>query len=77
MQPSGGRFFSKRADASLRRPSFQDVWLIPGPFQVATSIRTRVVPSWTSLRSPPITPAIDVGPSASSITPMRVSSVRT
>ena len=47
-----------------------------GPFQVAASISTRVVPAWTSERAPPITPAIDVGPSASSITTMSASSVR-
>ena len=41
-----------------------------GPFQFAASISTRVVPSLTSERMPPITPAIEVGPSASSITSM-------
>ena len=38
-----------------------------GPFQVAASISTRVVVAATSERAPPITPAIDVGPSASAI----------
>ena len=46
-----------------------------GPIQVATSISTRVVPSWTSERAPPMTPAIDVGPSASSMTSISASSV--
>ncbi len=48
-----------------------------GPSQVATSISTRVVASPTSERAPPITPAIDVGPSASSMTTMSESSART
>ena len=43
--PSGGRPFSKRAEASLRRPIFDDVRLMFGPFQVATSSSTRVVVS--------------------------------
>ena len=47
-----------------------------GPFQVAASISTRVVLSRTSERAPPMTPAIDVGPSASSITQTSGSSVR-
>ena len=34
-------------------------------------------PSWTSERAPPMTPAIDVGPSASSMTSISASSVRT
>ena len=41
-------------------------WMF-GPFQVATSSSTRVVSGCTSERAPPISPAIDVGPSASSI----------
>ena len=47
-----------------------------GPFQFAASISTRVVPSLTSERAPPMIPAIDVGPSASSITSICESSVR-
>ena len=47
-----------------------------GPSQVATSISTRVVSSSTSERAPPITPAIDVGPSSSAIRTMSASSVR-
>ncbi len=73
---SGGRPFSKRPEASLRRPSFCDVRCRIGPFQFAASIRTRVVVSWTSERWPPMIPAIDVGPSASSITNIELSSVR-
>ena len=46
------------------------------PFQFAASINTRVVFGCTSLRSPPMTPAIEVGPSASSIRTMSESSVR-
>ena len=55
-------------DASVRSASRVDVRWMFGPFQFAASISTRVVPSWTSERAPPITPAIEVGPSASSIT---------
>ena len=47
-----------------------------GPFQLATSSSTRVVPAPTSERAPPISPAIEVGPSASSITTISPSSVR-
>ncbi len=47
-----------------------------GPFHVATSISTRVVSGATSERAPPISPAIDVGPSPSSITTISPSSVR-
>ena len=39
-----------------------------GPFHVAASIRTRVVVERTSERAPPMMPAIEVGPSASSMT---------
>ncbi len=41
-------------------------WMF-GPFQVAASISTRVVVSRTSERSPPMIPAIDVGPSSSAM----------
>ncbi len=47
-----------------------------GPCQLATSSSTRVVSGWTSERAPPISPAIEVGPSASSITTISGSSVR-
>ena len=47
-----------------------------GPSQVATSSSTRVVSGATSERAPPISPAIDVGPSASSITTISESSSR-
>ena len=47
-----------------------------GPSQLATSITTRRVSAWTSERAPPMTPAIEVGPSASSITTISRSSVR-
>ena len=73
---SGWICFSKRPEASLRSASFSDVRWMLGPIQVAASIRTRVVVSETSERWPPITPAIDVGPSASSITTISESSVR-
>ncbi len=46
------------------------------PNQLAASISTRVVPSDTSERAPPITPAIEVGPSASAISTISESSVR-
>ena len=65
--------FSKRPLASLRSPSADEVRLMLGPSQVAASISTRVVPRATSERAPPITPAIDVGPSPSSITTTRSS----
>ena len=62
-QPSGGRPFSKRAEASLRRPSFHevrvDVRAVPGRDLHQDAGRARRA---TSLRSPPMTPAIDVGP---------------
>ena len=60
----------------MRRPSRVDVRWMFGPCQVAASISTRVVPACTSERAPPITPAIEVGPSASSITTICASSVR-
>ena len=47
-----------------------------GPSQVATSSRTRVVPSETSERSPPMTPAIAVGPSLSQTRTIPSSSAR-
>ena len=62
---SGARPFSKRPDASVRRPSRCDVRCRFGPFQLAASISTRVVVGWTSERWPPMTPAIEVGPSSS------------
>ena len=74
---SGARPFSKRPLASLRSPRTCDVRWMLGPSQLATSISTRVVPSWTSERSPPMTPAIEVGPSASSMTSIWASRVRT
>ena len=74
---SGARPFSKRPLASLRRPRTCEVRWMLGPSQLATSMSTRVVPSWTSERSPPMTPAIEVGPSASSMTSIWASRVRT
>ena len=59
--------FSKRALASERRPSFGDVAWMFGPSQLATSMSTRVVSGWTSERIPPMTPAIEVGPSSSAM----------
>ena len=47
-----------------------------GPIQLAASISTRVVSGATSERAPPITPAIEVGPSASSITTISSSRIR-
>ena len=73
---SGWICFSKRPDASLRSARRRDVRWMLGPTHVAASIRTRVVASETSERWPPITPAIDVGPSPSSITTISASSVR-
>ena len=60
---SGCSRFSKRLEASLRRPSRSDVRWMLAPFQFAASISTRVVVPATSERAPPITPAIEVGPS--------------
>ena len=72
---SGWSCFSKREDASVRRPSRVEVRWMFGPFQVAASISTRVVPARTSERAPPITPAMLVGPSSSQITSISPSSV--
>ncbi len=77
MHCSGAKPFSKRPEASLRSPSVQEVRWMLGPLQLATSIRTLVVSACTSERSPPMIPAIEVGPSASSITTISPSSVRT
>jgi hypothetical protein len=60
----------------VRSPSRVDVRWMFGPSQVAASITTRVVVARTSDRAPPMMPAIDVGPSASSITHMSASSRR-
>ena len=62
---SGWSCFSKRAEASVRRPSAFEVRMMFGPTQVAASIRTRVVCSDTSEIWPPMIPAIPLGPSAS------------
>ena len=59
---SGWSCFSNRVEASDWSPSVHAVWWTIGPSQLAASISTRVVASFTSLRSPPITPAIEVGP---------------
>ena len=74
---SGCSCFSNRADASVRSPSAFDVRMMFGPTHVAASIRTRVVLSDTSEISPPMTPAIPLGPSASqtsAISPVKVRS---
>ncbi len=76
MPCSGCRPFSKRPLASVRRPSRVDVRCRFGPFQVAASISTRVVVSRTSERSPPIRPAIEVGPSSSQMISVSGSSSR-
>ena len=76
MPCSGWSPFSNRVEASERRPSRVDVRWMFGPFQVAASISTRVVVSRTSERSPPMIPAIDVGPSSSQMITMSASSVR-
>ena len=76
MPCSGWICFSKRPEASVRRPRRVEVRWMLGPFQVAASISTRVVPSLTSERAPPMIPAMLVGPSASSITQTSGSSVR-
>ena len=73
---SGCSCFSNRAEASLRSPSRVEVRWMLGPFQVAASISTLVVASETSERAPPITPAIEVGPSSSQITTTSPSSRR-
>ncbi len=73
---SGARPFSKRALASLRRPSFCDVAWMFAAFQLAASMRTRVVSACTSERLPPMTPAIEVGPAASAMRQTSASTVR-
>ena len=60
----------------MRRPSRVEVRWMFGPFQVAASISTRVVLGPTSERAPPMIPAIEVGPWASSISTVEESSVR-
>ncbi len=74
--PSGESPFSKRLEASERSASRVEVRWMLGPSQTADSSSTVVVPSWTSERAPPITPASEVGPSASQITTMSGSSLR-
>ena len=44
--------------------------------QLAASMRTEVVSSWTSERLPPMTPAIDVGPAASAMRQISASAIR-
>ncbi len=73
---SGAMPFSNRAEASLRSPRSSPVRWMFAPFQVAASISTRVVSADTSERAPPITPATDVGPSASSISTVPALTVR-
>ncbi len=65
MACSGARPFSKRPDASVRSCSRVEVSRRFGPFQLAASISTRVVVGRTSERSPPMIPAMLVGPSSS------------
>ena len=71
------RPFSKRPDASLRKPRRAPLRWTFAPSQLATSSSTRVVFSFTSERAPPMIAAIEVGPSASLITTISWSSVRT
>ncbi|MBW3534140.1 MAG: P1 family peptidase [Gemmatimonadetes bacterium] len=71
-----GGDFSKRPDASLRRPSAFEVCRMFGPTQVAASIATRVVCPCTSDTSPPMMPARLVGPSASEMSAMPALSLR-
>ena len=73
---SGWSPFSNRPEASERSPSRVEVRWMLGPFQVAASISTRVVPGRTSERSPPMMPAIEVGPLSSAMTTMSGSSTR-
>ena len=73
---SGASPFSKRPEASVRRASLVEVRWRLGPCQLAASISTRVVVPRTSERSPPIRPAIEVGPSSSAISRTLGSSVR-
>ncbi len=65
MVESGESPFSKRAEASLRRPRRVEVRWMFGPTQVATSRSTRLVSGETSDRAPPMMPAIEVGPCSS------------
>ena len=74
---SGDRPFSNRDEASLRTPSLREVRWMLGPFQLATSMSTRVVASETSEREPPMIPASEVGPSSSRMTTIGGSSSRT
>ena len=55
---SSGSPFSKRVDASLRRPSFLEVSLTLVLLKLAASKTIFVVSSVTSVSKPPITPAM-------------------
>ena len=65
MQRSGCSCFSKREEASERRPSRREVRRMLVPFQLATSSRTLVVSSETSETWPPMIPAMPEGPFSS------------
>ncbi len=76
MASSGWSCFSNRLEASDRSPSLREVRRMLTPFQFATSISTRVVPSETSERAPPMIPAIPDGPSRSQTSTVSSSKVR-
>ena len=60
----------------MRSPSAFEVRMMFGPTQVAASISTRVVESDTSEISPPMMPAMPLGPSASHTSAMSELKVR-
>ena len=68
--------FSWRMLASERRPRRRAVLRIVGPWKIADSRITRVVPALTSVLAPPMIPASPIARSASAITSIRASSVR-
>jgi hypothetical protein len=73
---SGWSCFSKRFEASERRPSLREVRRMLTPFQVAISSRTEVVVSDTSEASPPMIPATPEGPLRSQTSTASVSKRR-
>ena len=74
---SGWSCFSNRPEASLRSPSFSEVrWMFGAVPVRRLHQHARGVRAAPRERAPPITPAIDVGPSSSSIRTMSRSSVR-
>ena len=73
---AGGRFFSLRVEASVRKPSLTLMRRMRGPVQFALSITISRVVSLTSLIRPPIKPARPVACASSAISSAVASSAR-